>query len=211
MRLDHLSFAVTPDGLAASAAHLGEQLGEDFNDGGIHPRFGTTNMTLPIQGGRYVELVQVLDHPAADKAPFGQAVRARSDAGGGWLAWVLAVDDMAPFEERLGRSAAPGARVLPTGEQLAWTQLGIKGLQADPQLPFFVHWESEERYHPGARLSQIALKRIVIAGDPDRVRDWIGGRIDEVIDDLEVEWVSPNGNPGLMAAVFDTPRGEVVI
>lgn len=209
MRVDHLSFAATPDGLTASADRLAEILGAEFTDGGVHPRFGTRNMTLPLADGRYLELVEVLDHPAADKAPFGQAVRARSEAGGGWLAWVLAVDDMTPYEERLGRHAVVGTRLLPNGERLSWTQLGVKGLQADPQLPFFVHWEGTGAIHVAAEPCDLTLKRIVIAGDPERVSEWLGGPVDEVVDDLEVEWAAPMGNPGLLAAVFDSPRGEI--
>ena len=73
--------------------------------GGVHPRFGTRNSILPLTEGTYLEVVEVLDHPASDKAPFGQAVRARSELGGGWLGWAVAVDDIAPHE------AAPGPRV----------------------------------------------------------------------------------------------------
>ena len=94
MRLDHLSFAAGPDGLVSTAQRIGGLLGRDFTDGGVHPRFGTRNMILPLAGHTYLEIVEVLDHPASDKAPFGQAVRARSAAGGGWLGWVVAVDDI---------------------------------------------------------------------------------------------------------------------
>ena len=52
------------------------------------------NIILPLAHERYVEVVTVLDHPASDKAPFGQAVRARSEAGGGWMGWCVAVDDL---------------------------------------------------------------------------------------------------------------------
>jgi hypothetical protein len=83
MRLDHLSYAAGPDGLASTATRIGALLGEHFRDGGIHPRFGTRNMILPLTAGTYLEVVSVLDHPASDKAPFGQAVRARSLLGGG--------------------------------------------------------------------------------------------------------------------------------
>ncbi len=71
-------------------------MGEPFQDGGVHPRFGTRNRILPLRDDTYLEVVEVLDHPASDKAPFGQAVRARSLLGGGWLGWVVAVDDIAP-------------------------------------------------------------------------------------------------------------------
>ncbi len=103
MRLDHLSYAAGPDGLAETAHRIGELLGEDFRDGGIHPRFGTRNMVLPLTSGTYLEVVEVLDHPASDKVPFGQAVRARSELGGGWLGWVVSVDDISLVAGRLGR------------------------------------------------------------------------------------------------------------
>src|SRR3954469_3522617 len=113
MRLDHVSYAAEPDGLAATAARRSESIGVPCVNGGVHPRFGTRNVVLPLRGGHYVEVVEVLDHPVADKVPFGQAVRARSTAGGGWLAWVVAVHDMAAVEQRLGRPAVAGNRRLP--------------------------------------------------------------------------------------------------
>src|SRR5512141_3474598 len=102
MRGDHVVCAAERDGLKATAQRLAEQIGVAPVDGGVHPRFGTRNIILPLAHERYVEVVEVLDHPASDKAPFGQAVRARSEVGGGWLGWCVEVDDLAPFEERLG-------------------------------------------------------------------------------------------------------------
>ena len=98
MRLDHVSYATEPAHLADTVQRLGAAVGGTFSDGGLHPRFGTRNFVLPLGGGTYVEVVAALDHPAADRQPFGQAVRARAEAGGGWLGWVVAVDDLAPVE-----------------------------------------------------------------------------------------------------------------
>lgn len=212
MHLDHVSFAAGPDGLASTAGRLSELLGEKFHDGGIHPRFGTRNMVLPLTGGQYLEIVEVLDHPASDKAPFGQAVRARSESGGGWLGWVIAVDDIRPLEARLERSAVPGNRHRPDGLELRWRQLGVKGLQADPQLPFFVEWESGAEHHPSAgSTGHVTLARLEIAGDPGRVSGWLGSPVDHPLDGLDVEWVAPNGTPGIVAASFATPDGVVRI
>ncbi len=209
MKLDHLSFAAGPDGLLGTAERLSQILGAPFVEGGFHPRFGTRNRILPLAGGRYVEVVEVLDHPAAEKAPFGQAVRARSLDGGGWLGWVVGVDDLAPFEERLGRAAVEGHRRMPDGTLLSWQQLGVKGLQSDQQLPFFIHWLSDSSIHPSVGGGDVQLLKIEIAGDRDRVDEWLGARTDKLGGDVDIEWVAPNGQPGLEAAIFSTPRGEV--
>ncbi len=212
MRLDHLVFAAGPDGLAATADRLAQQLGEEFQDGGVHPRFGTRNRILPLTGGTYLELVEVLDHPASDKAPFGQAVRARSELGGGWLGWVVAVDDIAPLERRLGREAVNGNRHRPDGVELLWKQLGVKGLQADPQLPFFIQWEIDPSQHPSRGSSgRISLEALEIAGDTARVSDWLGESVEAPLEDVKVEWVAPHGTPGVIAAQFLTPGGIVRI
>ncbi len=211
MRLDHVSYAAGPDGLASTAARLGELLGEEFRDGGIHPRFGTRNMVLPLTAGTYVEVVSVLDHPASDKAPFGQAVRARSELGGGWLGWVVAVDDMAKVEERLGRQSVQGNRHRPDGVELRWRQIGVRGLQSDPQLPYFVQWQTPD-LHPSAHSTgQVALTSLEIAGDPHRVSDWLGNSVEGPLEDVDVEWVAPHDAPGVVAAKFRTASGEVRI
>jgi hypothetical protein len=212
MRLDHVSYAAEPDGLRASAARLGEALGVTPVDGGLHPRFGTRNVILPLQQGRYVEVVGVLDHPAADKAPFGQAVRARSEGGGGWLGWVVAVDDLAPVEQRLGRDAARGNRHRPDGVELVWRQIGVKGLMADPQLPFVISWDSDVELHPSRDCAtDVTLTGLSIAGDPARVREWLGLAEDYSPATFDITFTSPHGTPGLMAVTFDTPTGPVQI
>jgi hypothetical protein len=212
MRLDHLSFAAGPDGLVSTAERIGGLLGRDFIDGGVHPRFGTRNMTLPLAGHTYLEIVEVLDHPASDKAPFGQAVRARSLAGGGWLGWVVAVDDISVVEARLGRAAAVGNRHRPDGTELRWRQIGVNGLLADPQLPFFVQWEIPPHLHPSAGADgALSLGCLEIAGDPQRVSEWLGETVEAPLEDVKVEWVAPHGTPGVIAAQVQTPTGLVRI
>jgi hypothetical protein len=185
-------------------------LGREFHDGGVHPRFGTRNMTLPLAGNMYLEIVEVLDHPASDKAPFGQAVRARSALGGGWLGWVVAVDDITTVETRLGREAAPGHRYRPDGIELHWKQIGVNGLIADPQLPFFIEWEVPAELHPSAGADgSYSLGCLEIAGDPGRVSEWLGETVEAPLEDVKVDWVAPHGTPGILAAQFLTPNGLV--
>jgi hypothetical protein len=167
-------------------------------------------MILPLAGDTYLEIVEVLDHPASDKAPFGQAVRARSALGGGWLGWVVAVKDISVVESRLGREAALGSRHRPDGEALRWKQIGVNGLIADPQLPFFIEWESSPEMHPSTGASgDFSLACLEIAGDPLRVSEWLGEPVEAPLEDVKVEWVAPNGTPGILAAQFQTPNGLV--
>jgi hypothetical protein len=212
MHLDHLSYAAGPDGVVRTSERLSELLGEKFVDGGVHPRFGTTNMVMPLTAGQYLEVVGVLDHPASDKAAFGQAVRARSEAGGGWLGWVVGVDDITEIEARLQRPAVQGNRHRPDGVELRWKQIGVRGLQSDPQLPFFVQWESDPGLHPSAGATgDVELSKVEIAGDPERVAAWLGTPPEHRIGDFEVQWVAPHGTPGILAASFTTPDGIVRI
>jgi hypothetical protein len=212
MRLDHLSFAAGPDGLAATAERIGGLLGTQFVDGGVHPRFGTRNMVLPLADHTYLEVVEVLDHPASDKAPFGQAVRARSANGGGWLGWVVAVDDITTVERRLGREAVTGSRHRPDGTELRWKQIGVNGLIADPQLPFFIEWDIPAELHPSSGADgSYSLACLEIAGDSQRVSEWLGETVEAPLEDVKVEWNAPNGTPGIIAAQVQTPHGLVRI
>jgi hypothetical protein len=211
VRLDHISYAAGPDGLGATAQRLGSALGAGFHDGGLHPRFGTRNFVLPLANGVYLEVVAALDHPAADKAPFGQAVKARTEAGGGWLAWVVAVDDIAPIEARLGREAVDGHRRRPDGVDLSWRQMGVLDLLDDPALPFFIQWKSSPELHPSAvREGDPApgITKVEICGDAAKVGDWLAERVARA--DFEIDWVD-NGDPGLAAVHFSTGHGVVRI
>ncbi len=212
MRLDHVSYAAGPDGLEGTARRIGALLGEEFRDGGIHPRFGTRNKVLPMSTGTYVEIVDVLDHPSSDKAPFGQAVRARSRLGGGWLGWVVAVDDIGKVEARLGRDSVQGNRHRPDGVELRWRQIGVMGMQSDPQLPFFVQWQSPAALHPGqGGTGAVQIDTLEIAGDPARVSDWLDNCVEGPFQEASVEWVAPAGAPGVVAVRFRTPNGTVRI
>lgn len=208
MSLDHVSYAVPAEHLADEVQRLGAAIGGTFRDGGRHPRFGTRNFVCPLAGGSYIEVVSALDHPAADRFPFGQAVRRWADVGGRWMAWVVNVEDIAPVEARLGRPAVHGNRHRPDGFDLEWKQLGVNDFMDDPQLPFFVQWLVDAEHHPSADAD--TLPRIValeIAGDQGRLNAWLNGNAAEALGDVKIEWV--DGEPGLVAVHVDTRNGLV--
>jgi hypothetical protein len=210
VHLDHLSYAVGAEGIGACVQRIGAKLGAGFSDGGLHPSFGTRNFVLPLAEGCYLEIVEALDHPAVDRAPFGRAVKARTEAGGGWLAWAIGVADITAIEQRLGRRSAPGHRVRPDGFDLRWRQIGINDVAEDAQLPFFVKWDTDAEHHPSAPGSTVALRALEIAGDESTVDAYLGTSARHPLDGIEVEWLSLfDEGTGVVAAVFDTPRGPV--
>ena len=214
VHLDHVSYAVAPDEFIDTVQRLGSALGAPLVDGGRHPRFGTRNFILPLADRTYLDVVTTLDHPAAEAVPFRRAVKARADLGGGWLGWVVSTDDLAPLEARLGREAVEGHRVRPDGHDLRWRQIGVNGLLADPQLPFFVQWLGEPDQHPSAAARPgLSLVRLEIAGDPAIVEEWLGEPRLHPLDTVEVDWVDTDDGvePGLVAVTFRTPRGDVRI
>ncbi|MFM8515130.1 MAG: VOC family protein [Actinomycetota bacterium] len=205
MRLDHVSYACSGSEIANVVLRIGSDLGVTFVDGGRHPSFGTRNFTAALASGSYIEVVSALDHPAALKAPFGQAVHARAEAGGGWLSWVVAVTDITPIQTHLGRMATPGRRIRPDGSELRWQQIGVLDVIDSPVLPFFVEWQSPADDHPSSRGGLVSISALVLAGDPD-VLGTLPPGVTELVD---VEWVEDE--PGITTIWFDTPHGRVSI
>ena len=168
MRLDHVSYAVSHNELADTVQRLGSLLGGTFVDGGRHPSFGTNNFVLPLTGGTYLEVVAALDHPAAEKAPFGRAVRARAEAGGGWMSWVISVEDIDP------RRAAP--RPPGGGRPPGPSRRRRADLEADrhqrragrPTLPYFTQWTCSRDLHPSVVATPVvSAVACEISGDRD--------------------------------------------
>ena len=212
MRLDHVSYVTSHDQLADTVQRLGSRLGSTFVDGGVHPRFGTRNFTLPLQNGHYLEVVCPLDHPASDSSPFGKAVSRRAAEGGGWLTWVVAVDDVAAIETRLGRPAVDGHRTKPDGTDIRWKQIGVLGILEDRQLPYFIEWT--ENHHPSTDGKAVAkIVKVEIAGDEKTITDWLGSDAAAALgSNVEVIWLSPaenDGENGIVAVHLETPSGVI--
>ena len=212
MRLDHISYVTAHDQLADTVQRLGSRLGSTFVDGGVHPRFGTRNFTLPLQNGHYIEVVCPLDHPASDSSPFGKAVSRRAAEGGGWLTWVVAVDDVSAIETRLGRPAVDGHRTKPDGTDIRWKQIGVLGTLEDRQLPFFIEWI--ENHHPSTDGKAVAtIVKVEIAGDEATITNYLGSDTAKALgDNVEVVWLSPadnDGENGIVAVHLNTPSGVV--
>lgn len=212
-RLDHVVYAAGPDGLVATCERLSSVVHRDAVPGGVHPRFGTRNAVLALADRVYIEIVDVLDHPAADKAPFGQAVKAKVAEGGGWLGWAVSVPDIVAVEQRLGRPSVPGNRHRPDGLELRWRQIGVKGLLNDPALPFFLQWDIDPQSHPAAPqpaapAPDVRLERLTLSGSPEVLSDWLDVAVEDTLGDVGLTWVQAD-EPGILAVHLRGDDGPI--
>jgi len=195
MRLDHVSYVASHDQISDVVNRIGSQIGTAFVDGGIHPKFGTRNFTAPLLNGQYIEIVCPLDHPATDATPFGNAVKKKADAGGGWLTWVFSSSDLGKVEEKFGRKAADGSRTRPDGSELKWKQIGVKDIMGSGELPFFIQWLTDK--HPSKDGNSVAkITKIVIADDEELANSWFKNEINSGLTDIQIEWIKPELNEG---------------
>jgi Glyoxalase-like domain len=185
MRLDHVSYVASHDQISDVVNRIGSQIGTAFVDGGIHPKFGTRNFTAPLLNGQYIEVVCPLDHPATDATPFGNVVKKKADAGGGWLTWVFSLSDLGKVEEKFGRKAADGSRTRPDGSNLEWKQIGVKDIMGSGELPFFIKWLTDK--HPSKDGNSVAkITKIVIADDEELANSWFKNEIISGLTDIKI-------------------------
>jgi len=213
MRLDHISYVASHDQISDVVNRIGSQISTAFIDGGIHPKFGTRNFTAPLLNGQYIEIVCPLDHPATDATPFGQAVKKKSEAGGGWLTWVFSSSDLAGIEEKFGRKAADGYRTRPDGSELKWKQIGVKEIIGSGELPFFIQWLTDN--HPSKDGNSVAkISKLVIADDEKLADSWFQDEIKSALTGVEIEWVKPEsneGDKGIVRIEFTVNKQKIVV
>ena len=79
----------------------------------------------------------------------------------------------------------------------------------DRTLPYFTQWTSSGELHPSAVATPVVgAVSCEIAGDRQRVSDWIGGELEIPLEPSKIPWVE--GDEGLVAVHFRTAGGEVV-
>ena len=196
MRLDHVSYVASHDQISDVVNRIGSQIGTAFVDGGIHPKFGTRNFTAPLLNGQYIEIVCPLDHPATEVTPFGRAVKKKAEEGGGWMTWVISVEDIKLAEKVLERNSVEGVRRKPDGTTLKWKQIGVLDVLNDSKNPFFIEWISMN--HPSKDGSPRAkISKIVMNGELKDLNPKFNDTFSEVSQEIEIVW------QGTMEGNFD--------
>jgi hypothetical protein len=204
VELDHVLLAVTD--LAAAGRELQARYGLGSVEGGRHPDWGTANRIVPLEDS-YLELIAVVDQPAAVDPSVGRWVAGRASHPGRPLGWAVRTSELDTIARRLGLSVHRGVRVAPSGEVLRWRSAGMDQAAAEPSLPFFIEWAAGVRL-PGATpvthpAAPAGISKLHLEGDPDRLATWLGNH------GLPV--VVRTGRPGVAAIVLATATGEIVL
>ena len=167
MRIDHVIYAT--GALDAAAARIEQELGVAAVGGGRHEGIGTHNRIVPLDNS-YIELLAVADPDEAAASDLGRAVQGQIErVGDGLMGWAVVVDDVEPLAARLGTAVTTIAR-----EGMSAHLTGLAEAMADPCLPFFI---ARDPGIPGPtpRPDVDGITWIELAGDEQRLRDWLGG------------------------------------
>jgi hypothetical protein len=166
VRIDHVIYA-TAD-LDEAAARIQCELGLSVVPGGRHEGHGTHNRIVPLGGG-YLELMAVADPDEAADSPMGSAVQARlTEQGDGLFAWVIILDGVEQFADRLGLPVITVAR-----EGLSARVAGLAEALRNPVLPFFLE-RDEGVPDPGEGADAGGITWLEVAGDREALESRLG-------------------------------------
>ncbi len=211
MRLDHVSYVASHDQISDVVNRIGSQIETAFVDGGIHPKFGTRNFTAPLFNGQYIEIVCALDHPATDITPFGRAVKRKSEDGGGWMAWVIATDNIAKIESDLGRKSIEGQRQKPNGSLLKWKQLGVLDVLENSKYPFYVEWISQEHPSEDGKANSKLLEITIESEDESNLKSLTELK-NQISDNFDLKFIKSDSNfSGIKEILFQVEQKLVKI
>ena len=205
LRMDHVVYAVGD--LDEAAVRFREGHGLDSVAGGRHERWGTANRIVPL-GDEYLELIAAVDGDAAAASRFGRAVIERADAGGGWVTFAVATDDLEATAARLGLEITAGSRTRPDGTILRWRGAGLEDPRREPWMPFFLAWDVPDELRPGrARAGHGVRARgiawVEVGGDAERLGEWLGS------EELSIRVIE--GGPRILRVAIVTSQAELVI
>ena len=166
MRFDHVIYVAAD--LDTATARVASALDAVPSGGGEHEGMGTRNAIVPLGHG-YVEVLALTDPTAEPTSSFASAVHARlASRGEGLFGWAMCVDDLERTAARLG---TPIVDIIRDGFRARIT--GVAEAMGDPALPFFITRDVGVP-DPGIAGAHDRIDRLEVAGDAQRLTDWLG-------------------------------------
>lgn len=165
MRLDHVIYG-TAD-LDAAQRRIEAELGLEVLPGGRHVGQGSHNRIVPLGDG-YLELMAIHDPEEAATNPFGEILLEVLPVER-LVGWAVLVDDIDAVAQRLGTPLLTVRR-----DTLGASVTGVREALREPTLPFFIG-ANDRGARPGEARDAGGLRWIEVAGDEQRLREWLGG------------------------------------
>jgi hypothetical protein len=150
--------------LDRACTRLKAEFGLDAVGGGRHDGIGTHNRIVPLGAG-FLEVLAIADPDEADASPLGQLISAQIERGDGLIGWAVAVPDVPAVAGRLGTDVIGVSRDGRTGQIT-----GLYEALEEPLLPFFIQRETTD--------APSDITWIEVAGERDRLEEWLGGASD---------------------------------
>ena len=207
LSIDHAVLAVAD--LDEAGERILREHGLASVPGGVHPAWGTANRIIPM-GSDYLELISVVDPEVASTSVFGRDIlRFTADGDDRWAEICVADTDVEATASRLEIAVASGSRTTEDGRQIRWHGSGLEEGVRDPYLPFFISWDVPDDLMPGRmhaehRVDVRGIASIEVAGDPVRLRDWLGGA------DLPIDVIG-GGQPGIRSVTLALGDGGTLV
>ncbi len=165
MQLDHVIYG-TAD-LDVASARIETALGLEVRPGGRHEGQGSHNRIVPLGPG-YLELLAIADRAEAEASPIGRLLLERLANDDGLIAYAVSGVEVPAVAERLGTPLHTVSR-----DGMTAHVTGVEAALTESFLPFFVGSDSPR--HPGQSGTAGGLTWIEVAGDAERLREWLGG------------------------------------
>ena len=206
--VDHLVFACSD--LASGIEQIADLLGVTPSHGGRHPSWGTHNAILSLGHSTYFEIIAPDPEATTD---FHRPEVFSGSRIGSLTTWAAALDDLPSKYLRAANAGhhfgevLAGSRVTENGVRLEWSLTDPMTRLMDGVVPFLIDWGRSP--HPSRSAAQGCRLRTLklFHPDPKLIRAILSNTGIDLGDMVEVHAAI---NPGL-AAVIDTPRGEIEI
>jgi hypothetical protein len=220
--LDHVLVAVAD--LEAGARRFLHGYGLTALEGGRHPGRGTANRIVPL-GGRYIELIAIVDAGEVARSHLGRRVAAAAESGRPLAGWAARTRDSAALDD-LGRrlheagwgvgEVHDGSRVKPDGTVLRWRSMDLyPGPQEnDPGvLPFLIAWDVRMEDHPGSAtvVHPAGQAEMVALRFEDPQPELAQSRLALLLGDSVQFSVATGSVSGLVGVELRSPQGPLLI
>jgi len=207
--IDHVIWASAD--LDATHLQFEQTMGLRSSPGGVHPE-GTHNRIVLLRPPHYVELIAVHDRERNDMDPWGRALTACIERGGGLMGWAVGTDDIDAFGARTGAAVITGSIQQDDGTTGGWRIVDPPD-DENGAIPSVIQYHGDAAARADRHAIDFALAEhpcgaeaiswVEVSCDEQRLSNWLG-------DDALPVRLTP-GPAGLRRVGLDASDGREVV